>query len=160
MYYLLISVFYSEIIDNENLKNSPTGLQVAVNGIHVIGSDLFFTNLNKGIFGRIPISLTTGAATGPVDVIVQNVPGDDFYVSPDGTLVEVDIPGRSARVVVESTYLASASAVTVGRTLLDQGSLSNHWKRRSNRAFDFDKKALTQNIHSSIYTEGLDILIA
>ncbi|GFG17878.1 hypothetical protein IFM5058_08709 [Aspergillus udagawae] len=122
------------IIDDEALKLSSEGLQVAVNGIHVQGSYLFFTNYNKGIFGRIPISLSTGIPTGPVEVIVQGVHGDDFAVSTDGKtawiamngqnrLVEVDIPARSARVVAESSYLASASAVSFGRTLLDRDSL-------------------------------------
>jgi sugar lactone lactonase YvrE len=122
------------IIDDEALKLSSEGLQVAVNGIHVQGSYLFFTNYNKGIFGRIPISSSTGIPTGPVEVIVQGVHGDDFAVSTDGKtawiamngrnrLVEVDIPARSARVVAESSYLASASAVAFGRTLLDRDSL-------------------------------------
>ncbi|PKX96340.1 uncharacterized protein P174DRAFT_438153 [Aspergillus novofumigatus IBT 16806] len=122
------------IVDDEVLKSSSGGLQVAVNGIHVRGSYLFFTNLNKGIFGRIPISLTTGIPTGPIEVIVQGVQGDDFAVSTDGKtawiamngqnrLVEVDIPARRARVVAESSYLASASAVSFGRTLLDRDSL-------------------------------------
>jgi hypothetical protein len=125
---------FRTIIDDEALKSSFKGLQVAVNGIHVRGSYLFFTNLNKGILGRIPISLSTGIPTGPVEIIVQGVQGDDFAVSRDGktawvamngqnSLVEVDIFARSARVVAESSYLASASAVSFGRTLLDQDSL-------------------------------------
>ena len=126
---------FQTIIDDNALKNSPSGLQVAVNGIHVKGSLLFFTNLNKGIFGQIPISLSTGLPTGPIEVIVNGVQGDDFVVSSDGqtawiamnggqdTLLEVDITTKSARVVVESSYLASASSVSVGRTLLDRDSL-------------------------------------
>jgi hypothetical protein len=125
---------FRTIIDDEILKSSPEGLQVAVNGIHVRGSYLFFTNLNKGILGRIPISLSTGIPTSPVEIIVQGVQGDDFAVSRDGktawvamngqnSLVEVDIFARSARVVAESSYLASASAVSFGRTLLDQDSI-------------------------------------
>ncbi|RAK88388.1 hypothetical protein BO79DRAFT_255588 [Aspergillus costaricaensis CBS 115574] len=115
------------------LKDTQTGLQVAVNGIHTYDSYVYFTNLNQGIFGRIPIT-QTGRPTGPVDVIVRGAPGDDFVLSPNGqrawvainghrTLIEVDIAARSAQVVVESSYLASASAVTIGRTLLDQNSL-------------------------------------
>ncbi len=100
------------LIEDKSLKNSPNGLQVAVNGIHVHGSHLFFTNLNMGIFGRIPISLSTGKPTGPVEVIVRCVQGDDFAISRDGTtawsamngqssLGEVDIPAKSAQAVVE-----------------------------------------------------------
>ncbi|KAJ6034008.1 uncharacterized protein N7446_007695 [Penicillium canescens] len=126
---------YQEIINDDALKNSPGGLQVAVNGIHVRGSHLFFTNLNKGIFGRIPVSLSTGLPTGPIEVIIDGIHGDDFVVSSDGqsawiamnggqnSLLKVDIPGKSAQVVVESSYLASASSVSVGRTLFDRDSL-------------------------------------
>lgn len=125
---------HQTISDDDFLKSSPTGLQIGVNGIHVRGSHLFFTNFNKRIFGRIPISLSTGFPTGPVEVIVSDVQGDDFAVSADGkaawialnsqsTLLEVDIPGKSARVVVESPYLESASSVSVGRTRFDRDSL-------------------------------------
>ncbi|PYH82663.1 hypothetical protein BO82DRAFT_431580 [Aspergillus uvarum CBS 121591] len=116
------------------LKDTQTGLQVAANGIHTYKSNVYFTNLNQGIFGRIPINTQNGRPTGPVDVIVRGVPGDDFVLSPNGQrawiainghrkLIEVDIAARSAQVVVESSYLASASAVTLGRTLLDRNSL-------------------------------------
>ncbi|KAK4862695.1 hypothetical protein LT330_002828 [Penicillium expansum] len=122
------------ISDDDDLKSAPTGLQIGVNGIHVRGSHLFFTNFNKRIFGRMPISLSTGFPTGPVEVLVNGVRGDDFAVSSDGktawialngqsTLLEVDIPGKSARVVVKSPYLESASSVSVGRTLFDRDSL-------------------------------------
>ncbi|KAJ5323127.1 hypothetical protein N7452_011416 [Penicillium brevicompactum] len=116
------------------LKDTQTGLQVAVNGIHTHESHLYFTNLNQGIFGRVLIDTHTGRPTGPIDVIVREVPGDDFVLSPNGQrawiavnghskLVEVDIAARYAQVVVESSFLASASAVTLGRTLLDRNSV-------------------------------------
>ncbi|KAJ5696853.1 hypothetical protein N7536_007265 [Penicillium majusculum] len=125
---------HQTISDDDLLKSSPTGLQIGVNGIHVRGSNLFFTNFNKRVFGRIPISLSTGFPIGRVEVIVNGVQGDDFAVSADGktawialnsqsTLLEVDIPGKSARVVVESPYLESASSVSVGRTLFDRDRL-------------------------------------
>ncbi|KAJ6090032.1 hypothetical protein N7467_005248 [Penicillium canescens] len=125
---------FQVVIDDEVLKKTPEGLQVAVNGLHVQGSHLYFTSLNKGIFGRYPISLSTGIPTGPVEIIAEGVRGDDFAVSADGkfawiamngqsSLIEVDISARNARVVVESAALASASAVSFGRTLLDMNSL-------------------------------------
>jgi hypothetical protein len=125
---------FEVLIDDEVLKMTSEGLQVAVNGVHVRGSHLYFTNLNKGIFGRYPISLSTGVPTGPVEIITEGVRGDDFSVSQDGkfawiamngqsSLVEVDISAKRARVVVASTALASASAVSFGRTLLDNHSL-------------------------------------
>ncbi|KAJ5506030.1 hypothetical protein N7453_004987 [Penicillium expansum] len=125
---------YETIIDEKSMKRLETGLQVAVNGIDVHESDLYFTNLNQGVFAKIPIELHNGTATGPTEVIVNNTAGDDFTMSKDGkkawiamngqhSLVEVDVPGKTARVVVDSTYLASASAVSFGRTRLDRDSL-------------------------------------
>jgi hypothetical protein len=112
----------------------PTGLIVGVNGIHVHGPNLFFTNFNQAIFARIPISLQTGAATGPAQVMVNGTAGDDFILSEDGNKVylalwgrneiaEIDIPGRVARVVTTSTALEASSAVAWGRGLGDQTSL-------------------------------------
>lgn len=125
---------YETIIDEKSMKRFATGLQVAINGIHVHESDLYFTNFNQGIFAKIPIALHNGTAIGPTEVIVNNTAGDDFTMSKDGrkawiamngqhSLVEVDVPGKTARVVVDSTYLASASAVSFGRTRLDRDCL-------------------------------------
>ncbi|KAJ5348325.1 uncharacterized protein N7506_001578 [Penicillium brevicompactum] len=125
---------YETIINDKQMKNNSTGLQVAINGVHVYGTWLYFTNLNQGIFARVPLDLSNGTVTGPVEVIVNNTPGDDFIISRDGGkawiamnghshLVEVDINRKTAKVVVDSTYLASASAVSFGRTQLDRNSL-------------------------------------
>ncbi|CAI7635719.1 unnamed protein product [Penicillium bialowiezense] len=103
---------YETIIDNEKMKNTATGLQVAINGVHVYDSWLYFTNLNQGIFARVPIDLKNGTAVGLVEVIVNDTPGDDFIISREG-----------AEVVVNSTYLESASAVSFGRTRFDRDSL-------------------------------------
>lgn len=125
---------YEVIIDDDRMKNTETGLQVAVNGIHVFGSDLYFTNLNQGIFARVPIALSNGTTTGPVEIIVTHTTGDDFVLSKDGekawiamngqhSLVEVDVRRKAAKVVVDSPYLESASAVSFGRTRVDRHSL-------------------------------------
>ncbi|CZR56314.1 uncharacterized protein PAC_06202 [Phialocephala subalpina] len=126
---------YEIVIRDPTMANLPTGfIQVAVDGIHVHGSDLFYTSLNQGLFAKIPISLTTGVATGPAEVIVNEIFGDDFVLSKDGkrawiamngqnALVEVDIPGKAARVIANSTFLSQDSSVAFGRTNLDRNSL-------------------------------------
>ncbi|PYI02682.1 hypothetical protein BO78DRAFT_453409 [Aspergillus sclerotiicarbonarius CBS 121057] len=125
---------YSVFINDPILHNTPSGLQVAVDGIHVHDEWLFFTNLNQGIFGRFPLSLTNDSVVGPAEVIVSNTPGDDFVVSGGGNrawiamnghgmVVEVDILKRESRVVVQSGYLEAAAAVAVGRTRFDESSL-------------------------------------
>ncbi|KAL2853473.1 hypothetical protein BJY01DRAFT_206749 [Aspergillus pseudoustus] len=148
---------FEVVIEDEALGNTPTGFQVAVNGIYTHEPYLYFTNLNRGTFGRIPISAATGILRGPIDVIVPDLPGDDFILAPDGekawvamngrnTLVEVDIPRRQARVVVESGYLASASAVSLGRTLLDQGRLYVSSAAVPDSLFDNNGTATTRGI--------------
>jgi hypothetical protein len=125
---------YKSVISDPLMEYLPTGLTVGVNGIHVHGQNLFFTNFNQAIFARIPISLQTGAATGPAQVVVNGTAGDDFILSEDGNkaylalwgrneIAEIDIPGRVARVVATSTALEASSAVAWGRGLGDQTSL-------------------------------------
>ncbi|KAH9212942.1 hypothetical protein DL95DRAFT_367500 [Leptodontidium sp. 2 PMI_412] len=125
---------YKTVISNPLMEYLPTGLTVGVNGIHVHGSDLFFTNFNRAIFARIPISLRTGEATGPAQVVVNGTAGDDFILSEDGNkaylalwgrneIAEVDVRGRAVRAVATSPILEASSAVAWGRGLVDQNSL-------------------------------------
>jgi len=125
---------YETVISDPLMEYLPTGLTVGVNGIHVHGTNLFFTNYNRAIFARIPISLQTGAATGHAQVVVNGTAGDDFILSEDGNkaylalwgqneIAEVDIPGRVARVVATSSALEASSAVAWGRRLTDRTSL-------------------------------------
>ena len=125
---------YETIIDEISMKPLAAGLQVAINGIHVHGSDLYFTNLNQGIFAKFPMALHNGTAIGPTEMIANNTAGDNFTMSKDGrkawvamngqhSLVEVDVPGKTARVVVDSSYVASSSAVSFGRARLDRDCL-------------------------------------
>ncbi|KAH8589161.1 hypothetical protein B0O99DRAFT_637380 [Bisporella sp. PMI_857] len=125
---------FETVIEDDTMKILQTGLPIGINGIHIHERDLFFVNLNQGLFAKIPISLSTGTRTGSVEVIVNNTAGDDFAMSRNGkkawiamngqfTLVEVDIPGKRASIVANSTLLMSDSAVAFGRTYLDWNSL-------------------------------------
>ncbi|TGO09845.1 hypothetical protein BTUL_0153g00310 [Botrytis tulipae] len=133
---------YEIVIRDPTTANLPGGFvppapgssSISVDGIHVHGSDLYFTNLNQGLFVKVPISLTTGVATGPAEVLVDKIFGDDFILSEDGkrawiamngqnTLVEVDILGKTARVIANSTFLSQDTAVAFGRTVRDRNSL-------------------------------------
>ncbi|KAM3514230.1 hypothetical protein MY11210_002119 [Beauveria gryllotalpidicola] len=107
---------------------------IGINGIHVHDNDLFFVNFNQAIFAKVPISPSTGRATGPVEVLATINSGDDFILSRDGTkawiaehgpniLVEVNIPRKTSRIVANSTLLMDASAVALGRTSSDHNSL-------------------------------------
>ncbi|KAI9045186.1 uncharacterized protein KD926_009600 [Aspergillus affinis] len=108
------------VINQPILKHIPQGLQFGVDGVHTHDSDLFFTNFNQGLFAKIPVSPIWGNATGPAELIVNGTAGDDFVLSPDGT---VDIAMKSSRVIAESSALSEAASVTIGRTKWDRNSL-------------------------------------
>ncbi|KAM3466559.1 hypothetical protein MY5147_009018 [Beauveria neobassiana] len=109
-------------------------LPIGINGLHVHEDNLFFVNFNQAVFAKVPISLSTGRATGPVEDLATINSGDDFILSRDGTkawiaehgpnvLVEVNIPRKTSRIVANSTLLLTASAVALGRTTSDHNSL-------------------------------------
>ena len=124
------------VIDDPKLSNSnETNLAVAVNGIHTHGDKLFFTNLNQGILGRVPISTSTGQQTGSIDVLATDLfVADDFTLSADAkkawvtmngayNLIEVDVLARTSRVLINSKLLGAESSVAFGRDCADKAAL-------------------------------------
>lgn len=104
---------------------------VGINGIHVKGDELYFTNFAKQTFNKITINLTDEMPIGPVVQIVNNTLGDDFILSEDGkfayvaqntlnTLARVDIAAGSVEIVagsLNSMDLPTVTAVALGRGL-------------------------------------------
>ncbi|KAH7118370.1 hypothetical protein EDB81DRAFT_816864 [Dactylonectria macrodidyma] len=132
---ILVGIFdvrYSTAIQDPTMS-LPSGSAVGINGIHVHGSDLYYTNLGAGTFIKIPISLADGRQVGPAMVIFNDIEGDDFALSkdgrfawiaanPDNTLLEFDIWSRTGRVAAgsfNSTDIAEPTAVAFGRTRTD-----------------------------------------
>ncbi|KAH6971938.1 hypothetical protein EDB80DRAFT_744073 [Ilyonectria destructans] len=127
---------YSTVIQDPTMS-LPAGAAVAINGIHIHGSDLYYTNLAAGTFVKMPISLVDGKQVGSAAVIFNDTRGDDFILSKNGrtawittnsenTLLQVDIQSRTGRVVagsLNSTDLAVSTAVAFGRTRTDSNSL-------------------------------------
>ena len=125
---------YEIVIRDPSMDPQLDGLGLGINGIHVHGESLYFTNLDLSTFAKIPICLDTGLATGPANTIAGGIiAGDDFAIFQDGdkalianngrlTLTLVDIPGRSASVAANSTSLQACSAVAFGHA--DQGLVS------------------------------------
>lgn len=115
------------VIHDSSMDPHLNGLGVGVNGIHVIGTTLYYTSLDAGTFSSIAICPETGLPTGPAEIIVGGiVAGDDFAIFPTGdkalitnngefTLTLVDIPGKSSRFAANSTLLQAISAVAFGR---------------------------------------------
>ena len=78
---------YYIAIDHPALKPIPTAHPAfGVNGLKVVGSDLFFSSTNQGLFGKFPISLTDATPRGPPTVISNmTAAADDFDIGPDGS---------------------------------------------------------------------------
>ncbi|KAJ4247457.1 hypothetical protein NW762_013132 [Fusarium torreyae] len=127
---------YKVVLQSEVLSSTPTGLGVGVNGIRTYQDRLYFVNLDQQLFASLPISSSTGAATGDVDVILNGtlVAADDFVLSRDGkkawiaengqnVLVEVDIKAKTSRIAANSTVLGATSSVALGRTKRDRDSV-------------------------------------
>lgn len=121
-------------IQDPSMAAVQGGLGIGINGVHVYGQHLYYTNLDQRIFARIPISLTTGEAVGPAEMIAEDVIGDDFLISRGGDkawiasngqykLIEVNIGARSSRIAANSTDLEAITAVTYGRRADDKQSL-------------------------------------
>ncbi|KAF4967230.1 hypothetical protein FSARC_5209 [Fusarium sarcochroum] len=127
---------YDVVLQNAVLSSTPTGLGIGVNGIRTYKGRLYFVNLDQQLFASLPISSSTGAATGNVDVILNGTleAADDFTLSRDGkkawiaengqnVLVEVDIKAKTSRIAANCTVLGSISSVALGRAKHDRDSV-------------------------------------
>ncbi|KAJ8071194.1 hypothetical protein OCU04_001532 [Sclerotinia nivalis] len=124
------------VISDPTMLPRSDGINVGVNGIHVWGDQLFYTSLDQGIFAKVRISLSTGVAKGPVDIILNGTlqAADDFTLSRDGltawiteygefVLVEVDILSKTSRIALNDTLLASTSSAALGRSCSNLNSI-------------------------------------
>ncbi|KAI9680265.1 MAG: hypothetical protein M1822_007264 [Bathelium mastoideum] len=80
VWHLNLATGASSVAINNTAFISPSTdeLPFGVNGILVDGDYLYYTNSGRGIFGRVPIDSTTGAAVGPFCVLTSNITYDDF----------------------------------------------------------------------------------
>lgn len=111
------------VIQEPEMAPLPVGLNIGVNGIRVRDSKLYFVSLDQGLFAGVPISPTSGATAGPVEMLASDITfGDDFAVSEDGKcayvatngpqeIIGVDLLHGGKTVVASSPLLGSASSV-------------------------------------------------
>ncbi|KAK6390439.1 hypothetical protein LTR65_005563 [Meristemomyces frigidus] len=71
-------------MENTSFAFASALLPLGVNGIHVLGSELYFTNTGAGLFGKVNIT-TNGLAAGAVQIITSSVFPDDFALTANGT---------------------------------------------------------------------------
>ena len=106
-----------------------------VNGVHVVGSDLYFSNTNHGLICKVPISCE-GVPAGDITVISSSVTAaDDFAVDSRGniwlaenvqnTFVRVSPDGHVQTIAggLESSALIGPVAAAFGRGFHEQDIL-------------------------------------
>lgn len=122
------------VIEEPEMAPLTAGLSIGVNGIRIRDGKLYFVSLDQGLFASVPISLGSGAAAGPVEILASNITfGDDFALSEDGKwayvatngpqeVIGVDLFRGGKAVVASSPLLGSASSVAAqqvdGRNVL------------------------------------------
>ena len=114
---------------------------VGIDGLHVLGSELYFANAGSSVFARLPIDPSTGEAQGNATVVSMALNSssnyDDFTFGRDGrvaylvtgsanSIEEVNLATGRGRIVagsLNSTDIAEPTAVAFGRGKKDSGVL-------------------------------------
>jgi hypothetical protein len=112
---------------------STDAVPLGVNGIHILNSELYFTNLATNSVGKVTITPDGGAA-GTIQVLTTKaLAADDFALSDKGivyaaganTLRQVSTKGRTVPFVGDpnSTVLQGITSARFGRTAVDKDVL-------------------------------------
>lgn len=108
-------------ISDPSMLPTHTVAPIGINGLHIQGQDLLYTQTNNATLWSIPIDISTGAATGPTKVVSANVTGDDdftadgkgnLFIASDGGLRSL---GKGSSVAGTIATVDGASAVHFGR---------------------------------------------
>ncbi|WQF82241.1 Putative six-bladed beta-propeller, TolB [Colletotrichum destructivum] len=114
---------YETAVQEPEMAPLTTGLGIGVNGIRIRDNYLYFVSLDQGRFARVPISLASGEALGPVETLASGITfGDDFALSGDGRwayvatngpreVIGIDLLLGGKFVAATSPLLGSASSV-------------------------------------------------
>lgn len=128
----------SIVIDDPTMKPLSNEIPIGVNGLKIHNRNLYFTNLQQGLFARIPIQ-DDGVAAGPAAVLSRDVEGaDDFVLDPSGdafvaenglnSLAVLGPEGGNTTILAgaplqDKALLAGPTAVAFGRKRWDRESL-------------------------------------
>jgi len=87
---------------------------LGINGLHLLGEELYYDNTNRATFNRIPVDLRTGKATGKAETIVQSTIAeifpDDFTIDFRGNVwMAADIWGQMDLLPGAASVSASGS---------------------------------------------------
>jgi hypothetical protein len=119
---------YEVVLQDSKLSPRTSGLGIGVNGIETYGDRLFFVNLDQQLFASVQISLSTGRALGPVQMIAS-IPegGDDFALARDGKTALIALNGQFA---IHEIDIASRTSRNISDTLFERITSLAH-KRNS-----------------------------
>jgi hypothetical protein len=129
---------YEIILESPLMQPPPGPILLGINGIHIFGSSVYFTNSFQGIFARVPVSLSgsdAGSATGDFEVVANNGVCDDFTFDKKGNAFITQDPGDALQLVtpegkvtvlvgnVNSTIVEGDTSDAFGRTVFDDNIL-------------------------------------
>ncbi|KAK4463890.1 hypothetical protein QBC42DRAFT_250071 [Cladorrhinum samala] len=102
---------YSEVAKDPTM--APTGgIPFGIDGIRYANGTLWYTNIFKNSFHKLPLDPVTGKSAGAQTTIWSNLMGDDLCFGPNGKIY-VSTNSRNSLVEVDPTA-ARPSAVQVG----------------------------------------------
>jgi hypothetical protein len=120
----VITGTYKVTIDDAKMKALSTAITpLGINGVKIRNGYLYFSNTGNPIFSRIPISSTTGCATGSSSVVASIPQVDDFVFRADGTawMSQNQIQSESvvkngvATLVAGNNFSTTLAGVTAGQ---------------------------------------------
>ena len=123
---------YAVAINDTTFKTTDD-VPLGVNGIHILNSEMYFTNLATNAVGKVTI-LPDGSAVSTTQILTTKaLAADDFALSDHGivyaaganTLWQVSADGHTAAFVGDptSTVLQGITSARFGRTILDRDVL-------------------------------------
>jgi hypothetical protein len=115
-----------------NIKFQPSAqFPLGINGIHIRGSTLYFTNSAQGTLGKVPIT-SSGAAARAISIVANGIAYDDFALDSAGnalitshpnSIVEVVPAGGVQVTIANSTQIIQPTAAVFGNSPATQGTL-------------------------------------
>ncbi|KAF1962826.1 hypothetical protein CC80DRAFT_487287 [Byssothecium circinans] len=128
---------YEVVLEDPSLAgNTSLPLGIGVNGLDIVDNNLYYSNFQLGVVGRVPVDRITGHATGAFTILATNqTAADDLAVTDDGTVffgrlypktvVKISPDGTVATFVdghkEGEAAVSGATSVALGRTTRDRG---------------------------------------
>ncbi|KAF2199813.1 hypothetical protein GQ43DRAFT_442138 [Delitschia confertaspora ATCC 74209] len=124
---LSISTGEYSIAIQDTTMAPPSGMPMGIDGVRYNNGTLYYTNIFKNSFYKVPIDATTAKTSGAVTPIWTNIQGDDMAFAPDGSIY-VATNGKITKVGVDgkaATFasVAGATAAVIGRGEGDKNKL-------------------------------------